>query len=180
MSDPRPALLRRLGLHRVEHDSHVPFTAHLVGTSRLLERWGARRALCDAGMFHSAYGTEWFSADVQVERDEVREVIGVDAEDVVWWWCSIERRTLDPDACTVVERRRGRRVTLPAGRVEDLATLWAADTVEQLARMGPDERGFAVGLGRVLPAALPAARAAVEALPEPLPSLPDPSGGAGG
>ena len=61
--DDRLRLLRRLGFDTLEHDSHVPFLAHLVGTARVLRSWGSRPALCDAGLFHSAYGTEYFPVE---------------------------------------------------------------------------------------------------------------------
>ena len=68
----RLELLRRLGFDRLEHDSHVPFLSHLLGTRRLLVEWGERPALCDAGLFHSAYGTEYFPHTTSAERDEVK------------------------------------------------------------------------------------------------------------
>lgn len=156
------ALLRRLGFADLEHDSHVPFLSHLVGTRRLLARWGERPAVCDAGLFHSAYGTEYFDHDRPVDRDEVRATIGVEAEEIAWTWCTISRDTFDASGpVTVVDRRTGGRVVVPDRLAADVATLWAADTVEQVARMAPDERAFAHSLGRVLELARPAAREAV-------------------
>ncbi len=162
---PRLALLRRLGFDRLEHDSHVPFLSHLLGTRRLLLDWGERPAMADAGLFHSAYGTEYFQPEHPAERDEVREVIGAEAEEVAWTWCTIRRDTIDlTGPVTVQDRHTGGHRTLTVGRAADVATLWAADTVEQVARMTPDERGFSDGLPRVLRRARPAARDAVEAI----------------
>jgi hypothetical protein len=53
---------------------------------------------------------------------------------------------------------------LTPGEVGDLATLWAADTVEQVGRMAPSERTFASGLPAVVSAASEPARTAVAAL----------------
>lgn len=64
----RLALLRRLGFGELTHDSHVPFLSHLAGTRRLLAEWGERPELCDAGLFHSAYGTEYFQPDHLVDE----------------------------------------------------------------------------------------------------------------
>ena len=158
-------LLRRLGFDTLEHDSHVPFLSHLLGTRRLLVEWGERPALCDAGLFHSAYGTEYFPHTTAVDRAEVQTVIGTEAEQVVWWWCNVRRDTFSTSSesgatATVVDRTSGDLVTLDARGVTDLATLWAADTVEQLARMAPDERDFARNLHTVLWCASPAAQAA--------------------
>jgi hypothetical protein len=159
------ALLRRLGFGELTHDSHVPFLSHLLGTRRLLVAWGERGAMCDSGLFHSAYGTEYFQPDQAADRREVRQLIGEEAEEIAWVWCTILRDTIGlapPYAAT--DRRSGAAMTLSAEMVADIVTLWAADTVEQIARMAIDERGFAHGLGRVLHLARPAARVAVESL----------------
>jgi hypothetical protein len=45
------------GIGRMKH-SERGLLQHLLGTHALLGDWGARTALCDAGLFHSVYGTE--------------------------------------------------------------------------------------------------------------------------
>ena len=157
----RLALLRRLGFGELTHDSHVPFLSHLLGTRRVLVEWGSRPALCDAGLFHSAYGTEYFPVDRPADRDDVRAVIGDEAEQIAWVWCTIVRDTIElTDPGSAIDRTTQARLALTDAMVADIATLWAADTVEQLDRMAPDERDFALGLGRVLHRASPAAQAA--------------------
>ena len=165
-------LLKRLGFADLEHDSHVPFLSHLLGTRRLLAEWGERAAMCDAGLFHSAYGTEYFPVSQDVDRSEVEAVIGAEAEEIAHAWCTIRRDTIhlgrDGQPSTVIDRHSGDRVELADQIVADIATLWAADTVEQIHRMDPDERAFATNLERVLhrasPAAQDAARATLSAL----------------
>jgi hypothetical protein len=76
----RLELLRALGFAALEHDSHVPFLAYLCGTRRLLAAWGARPAICDAGLFQSVYGTEYVEPDRTADRDDVIAVIGAHAE----------------------------------------------------------------------------------------------------
>lgn len=164
--DPRLRLLRRLGFDRVEHDSHVPFLSHLLGTARLLREWGCRPALCDGGLFHSAYGTEYFELEEPADRDLVRSVIGAEAERVAWLWCTVRRETVDAGAGTAVDRHTGDPVELTDRDLTDVATLWAADTVEQVARMTPDERGFATGILGLLDHVPPPGREAVEGVRE--------------
>jgi len=161
-------LLRALGFGTLQHDSHVPFLAHLGGTRRLLMAWGERPALCDAGLFHSVYGTEFFVPDRIPERNDVAAVIGVEAERVAWLWCAIRRETIDVGHGTVRLRHGYLAERLTTVEVRDLATLWAADTVEQIDRMAPHERAFASGLPAVLHAASPAAQRAVAALTDPV------------
>lgn len=156
-------LLKRLGYAELTHDSHVPFLSHLIGTRRVLMAWEARPALCDAGLFHSAYGTEYFQPDAPATREEVAALIGPEAEEIAHAWCSIRRDTMavdEPYLVTVRDAPEPR--PLGARLARDIATLWAADTVEQVERMAPDERGFALGLPRVLHLASPAAQRAVE------------------
>lgn len=161
----RLALLRQLGFGELTHDSHVPFLSHLLGVRRLLVEWGERPALCDAGLFHSAYGTEYFQPTEPASRDDVRRLIGDDAEEVAWMWCTIRRDTIElGDEVTVIDRQSGRRIAMSDAMTADIATLWCADTVEQIARMAVEERGFAHSLGAVLPLASPMARASAEAL----------------
>lgn len=161
----RLELLRRLGYGELTHDSHVPFLSHLLGTRRLLVAWGERPALCDAGLFHSAYGTEYFQPDAPASRAEVQALIGAEAEEIAYVWCVIRRDTMEPTEPFRVQVRDAQE-PWPLGRrlASDIATLWAADTVEQVERMTPDERGFAQGLPGVLPLASPAARTAVDEL----------------
>ena len=160
----RLALLRALGFGTLQHDSHVPFLAHLGGTRRLLMAWGERPALCDAGLFHSVYGTEFFVPERVAERDDVVAVIGVEAERVAWLWCAIKRETIDVRRATVRLRHGDVAEQLTPTEVRDLATLWAADTVEQIERMATHERAFASGLRSVLHAASKPAQRAVAKL----------------
>ena len=164
---PRMELLRRLGFGELTHDSHVPFLSHLLGTRRLLAEWGERPELCDAGLFHSAYGTEYFQPEQPASRDDVRAVIGDQAEEIAWVWCTIRRDTLEPTAPhTAINRQTDEPITLSQQVARDTATLWAADTVEQIARMTVEERQFSHGLAKVLHLASPAAQvAAASVLP---------------
>lgn len=154
-------LLQRLGFRELMHDSHVPFLSHLLGTRRVLVGWGERPALCDAGLFHSVYGTEYFQPDEPADRDDVRAIVGAEAEEIAWAWCTIRRDTIDPSGgCTAIDRHTGSPIELGRRLLGDVATLWAADTVEQIARMEPEERAFSHHLGGVLHLASPAAQAA--------------------
>ena len=157
-------LLKRLGYGELTHDSHVPFLSHLLGVRRLLVEWDERPAMCEAGLFHSAYGTEFFGPDHTAERSDVEALIGPEAEAIAHAWCTIRRDTIElTDPITVVDRTTDSRITLGDEMAADVATLWAADTVEQIARMTPEERAFEWGMERVLHLARPAARDAAEA-----------------
>jgi hypothetical protein len=158
-------LLRSLGFGELMHDSHVPFLSHLIGTRRLLRLWNSRSSLCDAGLFHSVYGTEFFEPACIADRADVIALIGPEAERIAWLWCSIRRNTLDVDLCRA-RRRDNQTELLTPVEVTDIATLWAADTVEQIRRMAPAERAFSSGLLAALDVATEPARAAVHEIAE--------------
>lgn len=158
----RLRLLDALGFEGVEHDSHVPFKSHLIGTHRQLKEWGCPQYLCDAGLFHSAYGTEFFAPqEVPGDRDSVRAVIGERAERLAWLWCNIDRTSIDLETQTARNFTTGETIRLADGEADEIAMLWAADTVEQMHRMKTEgERAFARGLERVLHLATETAQSA--------------------
>ena len=75
------------------------FVDHLIGTSKILEKMRAPSYLVDAGLFHSVYG-EASSRNTPpnslIERHEVKNVIGKQAEEIVYQFCTIPApRTLN-------------------------------------------------------------------------------------
>ena len=108
--------------------------SHLFGTRRILAEWGSRPALCDAGLFHSAYGTECYQPDDVPDRASVAVVIGDEAERIAWLWCVIERDRIDVERPCVPDRRSGELIELEPRQLGDIATLWcAAKRLEELA-----------------------------------------------
>ena len=69
------------------------FVDHLIGTSKILEEMEAPSYLVDAGLFHSVYG-EASSRNTPhnslIERHEVEKIIGKQAEEIVYQFCTIE------------------------------------------------------------------------------------------
>ncbi|GMQ76549.1 MAG: hypothetical protein BMS9Abin01_1829 [Gammaproteobacteria bacterium] len=87
------ALLDELDAHVTSH-SRRTLLEHLQGTHDLLVEWGNEPDVCVAGLFHSVYGTYAFdkrSADMSM-RDEIRDVIGAQAERLVYLFCVTDRR----------------------------------------------------------------------------------------
>ena len=62
---------------------------HLLGVQKNLKDMGAPEYLQDAGLFHSVYGTSSFKHQSTNDRDKVRELIGEQAEEVVFMFCSV-------------------------------------------------------------------------------------------
>jgi hypothetical protein len=84
--------LKKLGAGEFEH-LNGPLIEHLEATYKLLQQWDAAQALCDAGLYHAAYGTDGFEANV-VElsrRNEIAQIIGQSAEEIVYLYCACDR-----------------------------------------------------------------------------------------
>jgi len=94
MNSRHSALLEQLGARRTSH-SRRTLLDHLQGTHDLLVEWGNEPDICVAGLFHSIYGTYAFdkrSADMSM-RDEIQDVIGTNAERLVYLFCVTDRRS---------------------------------------------------------------------------------------
>ena len=65
---------------------------HLVETAQILKGYGAPDYLVNAGLFHSIYGEESsrnMPKNLYLTRDELIDIIGQQAEQVVYEFCSI-------------------------------------------------------------------------------------------
>ncbi len=110
---------------------------HLLGTRQLLVEWGARPALCDAGLFHSIYSTEHYEHQALplTRREEVRELIGNEAESLVWLFCLMRRETFFMDlaknrSTSIEHRETGEQIALSGTQHQDLLTLLLANSLE--------------------------------------------------
>jgi len=72
----RLRFLRKASTEQMPH-SEVGLLDHLLGTRQLLIEWEARPALCDAGLFHSVYGTEHYELKARA-ADDAEGSAGVD------------------------------------------------------------------------------------------------------
>lgn len=88
-------LMAELGARSTAHVKSDLLT-HLKGTATILAEWGAREALQLAGLCHAAYGTDGFPATLLplAERARLKAVVGDEAEDIVYVYCSCERDEL--------------------------------------------------------------------------------------
>jgi ribosomal protein L16 Arg81 hydroxylase len=92
---PLLAFLKQLGAERIPHSRRTLFD-HLVGTAKILESWGADDAVCAAGLFHSAYGTEFFREALLSfdDRARVLERAGERSERLAYVFCRFDRRSV--------------------------------------------------------------------------------------
>lgn len=83
------------GAGRTSHSGHTLWD-HLVGVHRILEACKSADYVCVAGLFHSVYGTQAFKK-VTIDssrRAEVQDLIGTNAESLVWAFCNLPRPKL--------------------------------------------------------------------------------------
>jgi len=80
--------LESLGCFEKGHKGQT-LLEHLLGTKEILKKWEAPEYLQDAGLFHSVYGTSVFLHQSTDDRVKVRELIGEQAEEIVFMFCSL-------------------------------------------------------------------------------------------
>ena len=68
------------------------FFEHLFNTMLKLEAVKAGEDVCLAGLFHSIYDTEFFSANLNISRNTVRDLIGEYSEKLVFEFCNLKNR----------------------------------------------------------------------------------------
>jgi len=136
------AFLNVVGAGEVAHTGNGALDAHLTGVRRVLHAWGAGDDVCDAGLFHSIYGTEGFqgfciSFD---RRDEVRALIGERAERLAYVFCVVDRLSVDNDldsapgahGFTARPELGGFTIPMNDSMWIDFITLTLADWLEQV------------------------------------------------
>jgi hypothetical protein len=111
--------------------------AHFIGVHDLLAKWGARPVLCDAGLYHAAYGTTKFTQImVPLERRGlVAAIIGGQAEAIVYRYCSCDRVTLWPTIGSVVplpflDRFTGETIDMSLEDLRDFCELTIANSLQ--------------------------------------------------
>ncbi len=75
---------------------------HLVAVHDLLQSWGADDTLRHAGLYHAAYGTAGFTTAMvsPTQRMKIASLIGSDAEQIVYRYCSCDRSLVWPQIGT--------------------------------------------------------------------------------
>lgn len=110
---------------------------HFVGVHDMLKDWGSSAVLCDAGLFHAAYGTTHFT-DVMIpleQRELVADIIGAEAEAIVYRYCSCDRDKVWPRVGQAVplpfeDRFTGETVMMPLPALKEFCELTAANELQ--------------------------------------------------
>lgn len=153
---------RAVGANTVEHTQGT-YVGHAISVYRDLEKWGADKDVCCAGLFHSIYGTELFQGfTLPVEkRHEIAALIGQRGERLAYWNCLMDRASFDAllqhsgPAYVLTNRVTGESMELNEDEYNDLCTVHLCDWIEQAPRTTAPNyrensyRGIAQRLGGV-------------------------------
>lgn len=119
------------GTNEVSHSRGTLYN-HLLGTRRLLKRWGCDNAECYAGMIHSIYGTRIFRHITFSHRYRfmMRIVAGREAERLAFLFSTVDRPRVFFD--------EGRAVTIVYSESERISLLKieCANLLDQCAEVG--------------------------------------------
>lgn len=93
-------VLARQGAREIWH-KHGTFHDHLLGVWRILVAWRQPADVCRLGLMHSVYSNSFvrmkvFDAEHAAGRETVRDLIGEEAERLVYTFCEIRREELLP------------------------------------------------------------------------------------
>lgn len=140
-TDPRLIFLRQHGAAELGH-SYQTLLDHLLGTRALLKAWGASEVVCDAGLFHSVYGTEIYRHEtLPLElRPEVQQVIGIDAERLAFLFGMMTRESFSANEgrttdFALTHRYTGETLPLDPHEWTQLCEIFMANALEQLDRV---------------------------------------------
>ncbi|MFF7160577.1 DUF6817 domain-containing protein [Streptomyces sp. NPDC008086] len=134
-ADRAVALLREFGAEGIVHPGGTLLT-HLRRVQARLAAWNARPALQLAGLCHAFYGTDGFPTALLPldRRQDLAEVIGAEAEALVYLYASCDRKTsypaLDQAGAAFHDRFTGRSHVPEAQARRDFAELSAANELD--------------------------------------------------
>jgi hypothetical protein len=129
------AALASRGAARIAHPGGT-LLAHLERVSALLDQWGTGSVVRSAGLCHAWYGTDGFDAVLGdlTARDELAALIGEDAEQLVYFYASCDRRFSYPHlaqrAGLFRDRFTGTVLCPPLTTRRDFAELTAANELD--------------------------------------------------
>ena len=68
--------------------SNTGYLNHSIGVFNILKEMGASDHVCLAGLYHSVYGTDSYQQNIPLDRNELKNIIGEYAENLVFNFCS--------------------------------------------------------------------------------------------
>jgi hypothetical protein len=82
--------LKSVGAYNTPHSQRT-LAQHLWGTYDILYQQNQPEFVCLAGLFHSIYGTVFFNHKSEHNRNNIKQLIGEQAENLVWLFSNFDR-----------------------------------------------------------------------------------------
>jgi len=82
--------LKNIGACNIPHSGRT-FYEHLCSVEDILKSCRCPEHVSLAGLFHSIYGTNYFTPNIKIERADVQKLIGDRAEYLAWLFCNAQR-----------------------------------------------------------------------------------------
>lgn len=129
-------LLRELTADESPHSGRT-LLEHLTGTYDLLEKWGDPKDVCVGGLFHSIYGTQYYtvqSTDL-ADRKRIADIIGPQAEELAFLFCTTDRMSFfteaDKASPMLVDTTTRKSVSVSTATLRALIEIEVANRLEQ-------------------------------------------------
>ncbi|MER7763707.1 DUF6817 domain-containing protein [Streptomyces sp. NPDC097619] len=135
---PAIALLKESGAESTKHSGGTLLT-HLRRVEALIGAWGGRPVLRAAALCHAFYGTDGLPISLLElsERDRLVEAIGTEAEELVYFYASCDRKAsyptlaaADGEPVTFRDRFTGEEFTPSVRQRRDFAELTVANELD--------------------------------------------------
>ena len=68
------------------------YFSHCINIYNILISAGANTTVCKAGLYHSIYGNDYFDGISNITRDNVRDIIGNQSEELAFMFCQFRNR----------------------------------------------------------------------------------------
>lgn len=137
--DMLSSVLEELGASALMHFNRT-LDQHLRGTEALLRKWGARDAVCIAGLLHAVYGTDTpgpMLAHID-QRRRIAGVTGAEAEQLAYLYGACNRKAFYPrlrigQLPLFPDRFTGTEYAISEATLADLCEITVANELELLA-----------------------------------------------
>jgi hypothetical protein len=105
-------VLEAYHISEVQHYVGISLESPLLGVAGTLKEWRMSLHVQDAGLFHSAFGTEVSNHQSipDTDRSVVREAIGEEAEALVWTFGNMDRSSFERQVKILLWTCRTRRI----------------------------------------------------------------------
>jgi len=81
------------GAHKIIHSDRT-FLDHCIGVARLLDRLECDDETIIAGLLHNCYGNEYYNPNLNITREEIKNIVGVDIENIVYLFVTTKRENI--------------------------------------------------------------------------------------